>query len=340
MSSHVTREMERKKAKKKFERGVEKLEASFRRKFRRPPTAAEMQSIRDNVASAMSAQERAASDLPVKLTPQPRPQGGLTLTTVGEFKEDGSFELSPGVKPEPEMMRRLEFLRHCSQFQAAKTHAEQLKHLQGALWGLLPMAGIQNAWLEAPPVIAALADIDDLLAGRTPRLLSRLNEPVLPSPGNRAEPTRKWIASAFIVGLGMSVQKHAGLTIEPALLKVIADLEAKLKAPIDDFLTAGRAVKLSADLSARDARRKRLAERFEKEHRPKLLAGEVPRAAKWVFDDIRATVDKTPPDELAGTTYEVWLLTAESHVRQAQDRPDTKAREKVGKLYLSTPDGA
>ncbi len=317
MSTPLDRERER--------NVLKKMARQFRSKCGRDPTPAEVEQFR---------QARLKSILtgrPVKVPPPAAPQPAepqVEIEPIGRFTETGiEFE----VPVTPDMARRASFYFHSNKFQTAKTHAEQLRAAQGVLIGLMNWAGVNDALLEAPAIIAMLADIDDMLAGRDGRLLQGVADPVLPEMPERMEPSNRWIASAHVVALGMAIEKFADLTKGPALEKAITDLEQRerLNGPIGVFFSQGKEGDVavpSDDLSKRRKRIDNLVKRFGEDHKAKLVRGDVPNAAKLVFDLLLRHVEQSSAAQLKAE-YPVLLMKAEGYIRQAKERPDTKQRK-------------
>lgn len=356
MSTHLDRTIEKGRRKKAIRDCLESWKTEYRRKFPVPPTEQQCREAKAVIASAVDNRAtvqmrpdgapiavmapvlqvvpRRASLRPAETAP-PRPVA-RELTEIGRFTENG-IELHAPASPEiaADLERKAKFLFHTNRFQQAATHDQQLEHMQGALEGLLKAAGIDEPHLEAPSIIGIIAEIGDMRAGRDGRLLQAVADPVLPAMPERMEPSQRWIASAYIVALGLAVEKitkatKAPLTKQPALREVIAALEKAMHINLNTIWTDGK-----TDLS----------ERFADEHRAKLTKGEVPHAAKLVFDGLKRGVDARSAEQLKAE-YPVMLIQAQAYIWQAKERPDTKrkkggsrriqAREK--KLPFSTAD--
>lgn len=330
MASNLDRERERKRERKELRKGAEQ----YRKQFGRDPSEQEMEALR-----ILRRKGAGASML------LPR-SGHRELVQVGSLTEDG---IKGPIVDQPDFARQAEYLFHSAKFLGAKTHAEQLTHLQGAIIGLMKAAGIQDPFLQGAPILAALADMDDQRAGREGRILQALADPVLPAPQSNAQDhALRWIASAFVVGLGLSVEKFDSTTKKPALLKVIAELEGKehLAGNLDGYFTDGVPTTDGDDESARTARHHRLVKRFGEVHRGKLTNGDVPVSAKLAFDMLKKSVDESPATKLKAE-FPIWLMKAANMIRSAKERPDTKRKPKGGsrrvtaqekKLDFSTAD--
>ncbi|MBX9842581.1 MAG: hypothetical protein K2Z80_12310 [Xanthobacteraceae bacterium] len=323
MSSHIDRIFEKGRRKKAIRDCLESWKKEYRRMQGVAPTDRQCRDAKAQIAAAFDKRATVVmgpDGAPVVETPaalQRASQAPRGLQRIGHFTEKG-IELNGAVSPEiaADLALMADLVFHSHRFRKAATHAEQLEHLQGAITGLLKAAQIRFPHLEAPPIIAALADIDDMRAGRDGRLLQALADPVLPPMPSRMEPSQRMIASAYVVALGLAVEKitegtNEPLTKVPALRKVIAALEKAMHIDLNTIWTDGKTD---------------LCERFADEHRGKLIRGDVGHAAKLVFDGLKRSIDAKTPEQLKAE-YPVMLIQAQAYILQAKERPDTKRKK-------------
>lgn len=332
------------------------LRKGLTRQLGREPTADEMAAIKKGRALAMLTGREVAVGVPeTKLAPNPTPARGalmpketVDLGAINCVATPSGLEFD-SIDDRDAVASEASYVWHTAQFQAARSHADQLRHAQGALIATLlekaGRSGVADVLMRDAAIMAIIVGIEDQLSGRDSLLLRKVALPVRPEvEGNKTMPTPQWIASAFIVALGKAVERFAGLTKEPALCKVIADLEAaaQLGEQLDAYFPKGNATGIN---KGKEGRIEDLALRFGKKHFAKLTKRQAPHLACWVYDLLVKDFAANTPETLA-KAYPLWLNIARQYIQQAKVRPDTLGGQKAGsrrdqareKLQFSTAD--